>query len=318
MPPGSPPPTTLDPDETNVQTRLPANVREFRHGFWRARRANTFAALLSLHENTNRADRFENCGSGAWVMRCKQDPTKLRVHSRTCHDRWCEACARERRLIVSRNIETFAHRRTLRFFTFTLKHRREPLRTTVNRLYDNFKKWRNCRRIGPKFTGGVFFLEITWNNNTQLWHPHLHVLAEGRYIPHEIARAEWLRITTDSHVVNIQKVNDGKHAAHYVTKYSSKGISPNIWRHVTILAEAMDALRGTRIFNTFGTWRGIRLSADPKDTYDWEPLCSLQTLLARAAAGDDSARRMLHSLQEAPGVDRQVNGLPPPTPETQP
>jgi hypothetical protein len=103
-------------------------------------------------------------------------------------------------------------------------------------------------------TGGVYFLELTFNERTALWHPHLHVIFEGAYLPHPVAKSTWLDVTADSFVVDVRALNGASGAAGYVTKYATKAVGASIWTNAGRLDEAMGALAGRRCFQTFGDW----------------------------------------------------------------
>lgn len=294
--------TVLDQDETNVGLLLPASSRDFRHGFWRHRRSRILEALDRTNVPPAVRQRFEDCGSCAWVVRAREQPDLIRIHSKTCRSRWCEACSLERRVVVSRNVREQCIGKQVRFCTLTLRSRPGPLAEQVQRLYRCFKNWRNRKKIKQKVFGGIAFLEVTRSDKTGLWHPHLHVLFEGRYLPHTLASEEWLLVTKDSYVVHITRVPNHEDAARYVTKYASKGLCSSIWRQPALLDECIVALRGTRTFTTFGTWRGVRITFDRQNDYTWDEVCTLDRLFDRARCGDKEARRLVALLRVVPGV----------------
>lgn len=145
--------------------------------------------------------------------------------------------------------------------------------------------------------GGVFFLELTRNPTTGLFHPHLHVIFEGAYLPVDLCRKHWLSVTDDSFIVDVRDIKTAKHAAAYVAKYASKSIDRSIWNDAKALIETMNALRGTRTFSTFGNWKSAKLSHVEHDPTDWESLGSLHLVRARAAHGDQESITILNALK---------------------
>jgi hypothetical protein len=144
--------------------------------------------------------------------------------------------------------------------------------------------------------GGVAFLEITRNERTGAWHPHLHVICQGRYIAKSWLRDLWMKITGDSFIVDIRLIRGPSEAAAYVVKYASKALSPKVWNHPAALAEAVRALSGKRTFNTFGTWTGFNLSHVPPSELEWEFLDTLPNLIRRYKNGERQAQVILRAL----------------------
>lgn len=298
--------TSLDPNETKSHTADDANEDihdalqtsdiAFRHSGWARLRHRVFDALCRVSISLGRLERFANCGSGAWVYRAIEDHDRYSVRSATCRDRWCQPCAQHRGLILAANLAAHCDRRSIRFVTLTLKHSPDPLRDQLDRLYRCFARLRRNECWASRVSGGAAVLEVTYNARAGTWHPHLHCLVEGAYIPHAELRSAWLRITCDSFVVDIRNCPDSAHAARYVAKYVAKP-----WAHSWInrpqqLDEAVLALHGRRACLTFGSWRGVLLT-QTDTVYTWEPIAPLQKLLFLAATGEPHAVAILANLK---------------------
>jgi len=189
-----------------------------------------------------------------------------------------------------------------RFVTLTLKTTTEPLLYLLQHLYDSFSKLRRTKLWRGTQTGGVAFLEIKWNPNMMRWHPHLHILTEGKYIAHPALSKAWLKCTGSSFVVHVTRVNDAARAAAYVVKYASKPHDPSVLKDFDRLKEAIVALRGRKLCLTYGTWRGVKLTEVP-DQGEWEPVAPLATIITQARNGDDAARSILSRLPQTPFSD---------------
>lgn len=287
----SPPPS---PEDYPTQAAL-----TFRHSGWSVRREATRAALLAAAVPASRVERFDRCGARAWVLRSTGSVPIYRLACDKCRDRFCEACQSERRRTVCRNLRDQLPQKMMRLVTLTLKSIAVPLTDQIDRIYGCFKDLRATDLWRDAVDGGLTFLELTRNVKTGLFHPHLHVLTSGKYIPVELLRREWLRITGDSYIVDVRAVDTPATAAGYVAKYAGKAIDASIWRDPGALKETVLAMAGRRTFNAFGDWRGLSLSRCPSDGVGWEPVGPLHVILAKARAGQVSARQIIDRLNRS-------------------
>ena len=282
-------------------------------GLLSARKQKFEACTISPPEGSPvRIKRFCQCGSDAWLMKSNDPEPRYRVISNRCRDRFCEACQRERRLTLASNVANVLEGRELRLLTLTLKSTDDPLRAQLNRMYKCFRLFRNRKAIKRCMTGGLFFLEITLNDKTGQWHPHLHVIFEGTFLPHAVAKKAWKSCTEDSYIVDVRILRTSKEAADYVAKYASKGISNRVWHAREKLTEAILALIGRRTFSYFGSWLGLHLGANPKDESEWVICGRLESVLVCAHAGDLSCQKILRSLWYSPAYDLSDYDIPPP------
>lgn len=298
---------SLDPLETTVDdtawspsyvpetTRTDLNLR-FRHSGWKRRRIETYAAMTTIGTPPDVLERFAKCGCDAWIYRDTQDPLHVKIRASCCHNRWCVPCSTQKRLTLTNNLRVKLPQVPLRLITLTLRATHAPLADQLNRLTECFRRLRHHPLIKPRLTGGLSFLEITLNPKSQLWHPHLHLLAQGRYIPQGLLSQIWHQLTGDSHIVDIRTVHNPDQAAVYVAKYAAKSCDTSVWSSPPHLVEAMLALRGKRTFNTFGTWTALGLSKLPDDDTDWECVEPLYRVILRAQSGDPIATALLSLL----------------------
>lgn len=297
----------LDPNETTEACKadLPQHLqtdddrdlsRSFRHAGWHSRRVKTLRALRRCDFSDARTGRFEQCGSTAYVLKTLDPDPAYRIASNRCHDRFCVPCATDKARVVAANLLSKLPERPLRFITLTLRSNDLPLQDRLNKLYKDFAKLRGVLRRHRKTTGGIAFLEITRNEGTSQWHPHVHIIAAGDYIPQPWLRDRWLEITGDSFIVDVRLIRDRREAAAYITKYATKTLSAKVWNDHTALCEAINALSGRRTFNVFGDWVGLNLSKPPSDDVQWVYYATLPDLLRLNRSGDLEARRVLSFL----------------------
>lgn len=307
--------TSVHPHETNCEVddcTVPgppppvlASGIVFRHSGWWRDRARVAQALGEVFPTGPRIDRFLWCGQDAFVEVSDGDPPEYRVASVRCRDRWCRVCGTERSRHVAANLVDHLDGRTVRFLTLTIKTDELTLSQAVNKLYRSFAKLRLTRLWKRCVVGGAATCEIKRTSNGTRWHPHLHVLVEGKYIPQEDLRRAWFKITGDSYILHIMPTPDNAVAAGYLTKYLSKPVPAEIVRNVDWLQEAIVALNGRRMVTTFGSWRGVKLT-DVPDRGAWTKLCSLRELTERAGRGDQRSRHILRHLLGQHSIDPET------------
>lgn len=267
----------------------------FRHSGWAPARHAIARSLRRVAPSLWRINSFQSCGSNAWIDRSDDDPTKYRIRCDRCHDRWCLPCGQERSRVIAHNVHERLNTRRARFITLTLRATFEPLSDRLDLLYSSFAKLRRSRVWANTQQGGVAFLELKISRNAQVWHPHLHILTEGKYIAKQALSNAWKKATDGSYIVDVKKVHNADTAVGYVVKYASKPHDATTIRTPDRLDEAVQALSGRRLCLTFGTWRGVKLTEVP-DTGTWTPIGPLVDFLRQAAAGYVPAAEVLAAL----------------------
>ena len=292
--------TSVEPAATSTHgdTCAPTTEAEaeFRHSGWRERRQRTALALGKAGSTPATLHRFHQCGAAAWIMADPADNTRFRIQSERCRSRWCEACGRERRSLIQMNLAKHLPKQRIRFMTLTLKSTDDQPEVCVRRLYACFRKLRQRQKMKSLIRGGIAFLELTYTPERRQFHPHLHIIFEGNYVPHAQLRNEWLSVTGDSFIVDVRQVARPDHAIGYVAKYASKSIGPSIWKDDDAFAAVIRGLKGVRTLFTFGTWRNFKLLDAPQDDTAWQTIGKLETMIQRAKSGDPEACRILNAL----------------------
>lgn len=310
------PPETKPPDPKDRSTWL--NNRPvtdtaviFRHSGWARTRRLVRQALVDLEITDRPLQRFDRCGADPWVVVDESDSTRLAIHSDHCHNRWCTPCSRERAARIVGNLKATLTHGDIRFLTLTIKHSDAPLADQIDRIYASFRKLRRAPFWNAAVSGGCAILELKHSFTTHCWHVHLHCLLDGRYIRHQDVQAEWWRITGDSYIVDIRRCYTPAHASHYVTKYITKPVPSTVINKPEPLREMISALAHRRLVLTWGTWRGVRLSA-PLDSTTWKLVGSLPELYRRRDAGNLDAYVILTYLERSlPEASIQAGRDPP-------
>jgi hypothetical protein len=169
------------------------------------------------------------------------------------------------------------------------------LADAVVKLYTSFAKLRLTTFWRTRVTGGCAVCEVKPTQDGLRWHPHLHLLVQGHYIPQGWLAQKWYAITGDSYIVDVRSCTHSTDAARYVTKYLSKPVPSSIVRSPDALVEAIRALGGRRMVATFGDWRGLKLT-HTETKAAWTKLCSYAELIRKVLERDVTARRILSHL----------------------
>lgn len=290
-------------------------VDTFRHTGWAARRAAIHDAMWRAGCRLHRVTRFQRCGADRWILRNRRDPAVFKVVTAKCHDRFCSPCTVDRQAVIRRNLQTRLDKGTFRFLTLTLRHHHEPLRPLFNRLHAAFRKLRQTAHWKDRVDGGVAIYELTYDPRANGWHPHLHVILQGRYMDVVLLRRTWLSITGDSTGVDLSLIRSKHGAIDYVCKYSTKAMPPGIFRDPLALTEAIETLSTRRLVLCFGAWRNFKLLQRP-DERDWEAFDSISALIYRRSNDDEIASRILAMLPTADVHTNEfvveLDHLPPP------
>lgn len=303
------PPTGVHPQESSVHSGTgssPAYAEPdetsdiwFRHSGWLPQRARNRAAIAKGFDSASRLRRFDYCGADAWIMRAADNPNRLTVRADHCHDRFCTPCMTARGHIVAKNLKSRMIRPPYRLITLTVRGAGETLVDRLKHLYKSFGRLRRTRLWRDHVAGGVMVCEVTWSPPSRSWHPHLHLICEGRYILKSTLSQAWYQATGDSMIVDLRLIRGGDACARYVAKYVSKPLSQSYARDPDLLAEAVEALSHRRLCTTFGTWRGVPLY-DTESDVEWVSIGRLSEIRAKANAGDDDAITLMKRLYGSP------------------
>ena len=211
------------------------------------------------------SSRLQQCRKFAWFVQSKET-NKLRVSSSRCKLRWCPICRDVSRMIVTTATEEWLKEQKYpKMITLTLMHSDDPLQLQIKRIYDCFLKLRRRAYFKNLITGGVWFFQLKFNPRTEQWHPHIHCLVAGKFLPHNKLKSLWHKITGDSYVVDIRPVKDLDSCAAEVARYATSPADLN----AVDLDQALEiyyATKHRRICGSWGTAKNIVLR--PKNVED--------------------------------------------------
>jgi hypothetical protein len=303
-PEGDPHPSSLETSETTDeplpwQTRSQYRIhapftKPRRRIFWSLDRSSD-AALR------RRAARISEC--------CKHPEVRIgaegqvSVFAPRCRDRLCPLCSlRRSREAAARTKEAAARMDSPKHLVLTAPHTDEPLRDHLRCLREALKKLRSSQEWKRHVAGGVYAFEITRNERTGKWHPHVHVLMDAGYWAQRDICIAWgraLRATDawadypehERPVVYVSAVMSRSKVATYIAKYVTKPAELGQWDD-DIVCEYATAVAGARMLHTFGSLHGTKLDPrDPnKDLAVSTHACYLGWLDRLADEGDEAAQ----------------------------
>lgn len=308
LPPPIPDPDPrLDPHETTEHSTHPRHrivthtsmldSRAFRHSGSMPMRNAVIRAFDRLGIQEGRHFSYVECGSTAVIEQSREDPNRYRVRCYKCFDRWCPACQNERRRSLLARVLPRIPKGEMRMITLTMRHASLPLKLQLAQLIGGFKRLRRSTAWKRTQRGGYQFLEISFNERTQQWHPHLHILAEGSYIPKAHLSRAWHKASRGSYIIDINLIRDAHKVGRYVTKYVTKPVPAKVYRHPYALDEAIVALKGVRLYAPFGSWYAISRRDDPETKEVWDPICTFDELWRQVRGGRLNAIVIFTSLK---------------------
>ena len=179
-----------------------------------------------------------------------------------CGDRFCPVCSyprlqrvRKRIQHLARKVKTTKEIRTL-FLTLTIRSKTD-LNGMIRKLVKNFRKYRSTPEWKKAVIGGAFVIEITRNEG--LWHAHLHLVIESRWMDFDVHQPIWEKISGGKGWYC--KILPADQIVKYLSKYLSK---PSV--EAEDIDDVGNILSHYRLFQTFGSWYGglADFTVDPR------------------------------------------------------
>jgi len=265
--------TWLDtPDEEQLPlVVLPAasRLQDALHERHAAERQRTMEVLSHAPTAALRrtALRMAECGRSVQFV-IDPDTRNLSRHTTTCNVRLCPICGKKRaRKVAEKMILMVRTMREPRHLVLTVKSESTDLRSQLTNLRGWFAKLRATAWVKAAMSSGVYTIEATVNPRTGLWHPHLHVIYDGAYMPHKRLRIRWHEITGGSEIVWIEAVHERQGAVNELCKYVGKPQRSDTWTDA-LLVDYARAVHGARMVQTFGKKPAVAVD-DAREI--WEP-----------------------------------------------
>lgn len=281
----------------------------FRHSGWKQIRKKTFESLTRTGTSVAVLDRFAECGS-EMMAEVDVENEAATISCNKCRNRMCQACGSDRGALITQNLIAVMKTTKPIFATLTRRHSTAPLSDQISGLYKCFADLRRRNFWKENVQGGAAFLECHVSEKTGLWHVHLHLILDSRFLDSRVLSTEWLAVTNDSSIVDVRAISDLTKVGSYVASYVCKPCKASVYNLPEKLDEFIVSMRGRRLCLTFGTWRGTRLEKVDKRTGNWVRVGNLDTLARRYYEGDKAASICLNILLVK--YPRLAECIPPP------
>lgn len=285
--------------------------QRYLHRAHRAKRELWHKALIATEKLTSVLNRYRSCGTrGAVIQSPSTSAIRLQVHC--CGQRVCPHCGRVSatdRAQKIRQIMGHVKPNEWRFITLTIQSTDAPLAEQLQFLRKSFRRLRQQLIWTDTQKGGWAVIEVTWNNVRKQWHPHLHILAQGKFIPQKELATAWQQASAGSYVVDIRAVDESQGSVKELTKYAGKCPPLELEENAEELAiEYYTATKGRRMVLPFGNVIGqgeieVAESGEP-DPGDWVVIASLDDLVLKTIAGNAHATSLLDALRLCTTISR--------------
>lgn len=286
--------------------------RSFRHSGWWIERLRVATALVCANVPPSRRERFNECGSDC-VVEWSPHRQKHRTRANYCGDRFCLPCARARAVRVRESVTALVGDCIPLLITLTIRNTPRTLTEALDHLCESFRRLRQQRGWQAAIKGGAAFVEIKRGQGSGHWHPHLHIIAVGSYLPGEALSRAWLKATGDSHRVKIERAASPEDGGRYATKYATKGWTSEVTRDLDSLVECILSLRGRRLCITFGDWHNRDLEEPDRGPDDWRRVDRLTRIYDGFLRGEAWAAGVFMSLERDPDeITNHLGGVDPP------
>ena len=244
----------------------------------------TFRRLATITGDDSylkRAHKIGMCGNTLKVRR-EKDTGRYYVSGIRCHDRVCPVCNAFRAGKLSRKVNELQSKMINSHLLTITDGVRVPysfFEEGLTSFTTSLKKLRRSNWFKDNISGGIYFLEVTYKKGHG-WHLHCHMLID---------------IVGDKPVFNLSggfenlKVSDFKKGLEYSCKFVGLGAisdirpcEPNSGAELSkyfyklglsldkenqfALLEMVQVFRGKRIYDTFGSCRGVNKQEDVADT----------------------------------------------------
>lgn len=146
-------------------------------------------------EDSKRRSRLGGCGRSHLVARNEEGEVSLVPYA--CCLRVCTECARrisqDRYLNVLKHFSEHPRKLSLRWMTLTIRNCAQgDLVSTIDALLLAFRSFRRGAKVwSDTVEGYIWNLEVTWNNRSRTWHPHVHVVYDGTFLPWSKLKMSW-------------------------------------------------------------------------------------------------------------------------------
>jgi plasmid rolling circle replication initiator protein Rep len=200
-----------------------------------------------------------------------------KLTSKYCDARWCNTCNRIRTAkLINGYEQPLKEFKEMYFVTLTIPNvNRNDLKPCIVGMIRNLSNVIKARRRAGNGCNGIRKLECTYNANEDTFHPHFHLVIDGKENAEFIQR-EWLKRypSASDKAQNLKPANieTAKELFKYVTKIVTKE-KKDFRIYVPALDVIFQAMYKVRTFQSFGNVRMVseEVKELDSDTYEQIP-----------------------------------------------
>lgn len=277
----------------------PTNSQAF---FFDARAQQSRAIWLSVAARCEpHMKRFRSmllCGSSL-MLEHSASTSQYRISSPSCGNRFCPRCGRiiaKERIRKVQALISATPQIGLKFITISPAHVNEPLHAQLNHLRASFRRLRQQKIWRDAYLHGCCVIEVKIGRDG-LWHAHLHIIADGHYVPHrdllDACRVAFARECS----VDVRRVRNAAKAVDYVSKYIAK--SCNDEKYLSANKPMADELY-TAMYRAKTCWawgktapKAAKKEAKRLPASDWQSIIPFNQLLLALRCGNREITDML-------------------------
>lgn len=225
---------------------------------------DTPSPLLKSYKRTL----FDCCGM---VM---QEGKKLTT--KYCDARWCNTCNRIRTAkLMNGYLPVLGTFSDMHFVTLTIPNvNKGELRHTITGMIRNLSNVIKARRRLKIACNGIRKLECTYNSIEDTYHPHFHLVVDGKENA-EFIQTEWLKrypsATESAQNVKAANIDSARELFKYVTKIVTKE-KKDFRIYVPALDVIFQAMYKVRTFQSFGNVRMVSEDIEQLDADNYEQI----------------------------------------------
>jgi hypothetical protein len=235
-------------------------------------------ALAQTKHHRRKAAAVSDCHRMYRHWRCRNGHDWAEAEN-SCSVRVCPHCCARRSRILAARIDRFLLPRENSALRYVVLSERNSSNVAegMKSLWASWFRLRRSVRWKRKVRGCIVALEVTYNSQEDTWHPHLNVIFEGDYFPHEELRQAWIEATEQrGEIVWISKVNAGttREMIKYVTKIS------DLVSNAEALDRFLTAVHKKRFVRMYGSFFGLSMADEHNPVASHCPDCESQELVA--------------------------------------
>jgi plasmid rolling circle replication initiator protein Rep len=261
---------------------------------WRPKKQQTMVLSYSLHRlgQPKKANRVWWCGAQL-TFRVEVETLLKKLESANfCRERLCPMCAWRKSLKVFYQVGRVMDEVEKRhenlvpiFLTLTVRNcKGEELGETIDQMFKGWKDFAEQRAFRERVHGWFRALEVTYNAETDTYHPHFHavLLVDKQYFKSKkyLETSGWVRMWRVAckldydPICDVRRVRRGKHKHKAVAEVAKYTLKDSEYLHDAdceltdrLVGTLGDALRNRRLFAFGGVMKKIakELGADRLD-----------------------------------------------------